>query len=165
MIEQKASMIKKYEETKNYPAYTIEVHALKSASKQIGAMDLSEKAAELERAGNEGNTVFIHENTDALLSDYRSYIDVLAPYFAVNKQDNQGSLMLTAEILTTLFEKLRNAMDDLDMDAMEAAMEEMKQYRYEGNVLELFKQLQEAVENIDIDRAEEILRGWERLEF
>lgn len=161
VIEQKVSTIKSYEKAENCPAYTIEVHALKSASKQIGAHDLSEKAAELEAAGNAGNIELIHKKTDEMLLQYRSYIDVLAPYFAISKQDDSDKQTITKEIRDILFEKLRCAMDDLDMDAMEGVLEEMKQYRYEEQAKELFEQLQEAVNNIDIDSLEELLKKWE----
>ena len=39
--------------------YTVEVHALKSSSKQIGAIALSDKAAALEKAGNARDSLFI----------------------------------------------------------------------------------------------------------
>ena len=51
-IEKKAKLIKQLEEEENWTDYTIEVHALKSSSKQIGALSLSDQAASLEKAGN-----------------------------------------------------------------------------------------------------------------
>jgi len=42
--------------------FTIHVHALKSAMASIGAMDLSAKAAALEKAGRSGADVFIRQN-------------------------------------------------------------------------------------------------------
>lgn len=161
VIEQKVKTIKSYEEAEKCPAYTVEVHALKSASKQIGAHELAQIAAELEAAGNEGNIELIHKKTDEMLLKYKSYIEVLAPYFTISKQDDSGKQVITKEELEKLFEKLRDAMDDLDMDAMEKVLEEMKQYRYADRSKELFEQLQEAVDNIDIDRTEEVLKCWE----
>ncbi len=58
-IEKKAKLIKSLEEQEKWEDYTIEVHALKSSSKQIGAGSLSEKAAALEKAGNAKDAVFI----------------------------------------------------------------------------------------------------------
>ena len=163
VIEQKIKTIKAYEEAEKYSAYTVEVHALKSASKQIGAHDLAQIAAELEAAGNEGNTGLIHTRTDEMLSKYKSYIEVLAPYFAISKQDDSDKQVIGAETLENLFVRLREAMDDLDMDSMEEVLEEMKKYRYEGGAKELFEQLQESIDNIDIDRTEEVLKCWESM--
>ena len=61
-IEKKAKLIKTLEEAENWTDFTIEVHALKSSSKQIGAIALSERAAALEKAGNARDSEFIHKN-------------------------------------------------------------------------------------------------------
>lgn len=50
--------------------YTIEVHSLKSTSRQIGADDLADLAARLEKAGGENDVEFIVANTDELLNRY-----------------------------------------------------------------------------------------------
>ncbi len=163
VIEQKSRTIKSYEESENLSAYTIEVHALKSASKQIGAHELSVMAAELEKAGNEGNVALIHEKTDAMLVRYRGYIAVLRPFFTEEEQDDSLKQTVTVEKLTQFFGNLRAAMEELDMDAMEAVAEEMKQYQYDENAVGLFAQLQEAVANIDIDECERILVSWEQI--
>ena len=60
MIDKKADLIKTLEEKEEWKRYTIEVHALKSISKQIGAEELSKLAAEMEQAGNRGDAGVIH---------------------------------------------------------------------------------------------------------
>lgn len=162
VIEQKAAIIKSLEEEEKWSSYTIEVHALKSASKQIGAHSLSEKAANLEKAGNDEDSQFIHENTDEMLLQYYSYISILEPFFVENKKDSIERKPISSDILEQLFSKMRVAMENLDMDEMEAIVEEMKQYHYKESQETLFKQLQEAVENIDVDACEEILHCWEK---
>ena len=77
VIEKKANSIKQLEEAEDWHGYTIEVHALKSASKQIGAMELSEKAARMEKAGNEQDALLIHQCTDELLEQYLGYLEIL----------------------------------------------------------------------------------------
>ena len=81
VIERKADTIKNMEEAKDWAGYTIEVHALKSVSKQIGAMELSRRAQELEKAGNARNIAFILKHTDEMLERYRAYLPVLEPFF------------------------------------------------------------------------------------
>jgi len=82
VIEKKADLIKSLEEKEDWTGYTIEVHALKSASKQIGAISLSEKAAAMEKAGNARDTKRIHECTDEMLEQYLDYKVVLEPFCA-----------------------------------------------------------------------------------
>ena len=58
-IKKKKELIDKYEQTEEWKAYTVEVHALKSASRQIGALELASKAERMEMAGKEGNIDYI----------------------------------------------------------------------------------------------------------
>ena len=72
MAEQKAGEIRKYYETGDIENYTIQVHALKSSARIIGADELSEMAKSLEFAGKEGDLDLIHRDTEALLQKYLS---------------------------------------------------------------------------------------------
>lgn len=165
VIEQKASLIKGMEESENWPAYTIEVHALKSASRQIGAKELAEKAAALEKAGNEKNASMIHEETDSMLGMYCAYLPVLQPFFEEErtvKADDEKE-WITLEIRTDLFHQLREAMDDLDMDAMEETVLKLEKFRFTEEEEGLLPQLMEAVENIDVEKCEELLAKWETI--
>lgn len=162
VIEKKADLIKKLEEEEDWPAYTIETHALKSASKQIGAISLSDKAADMEMAGNERNAALIHENTDAMLEQYRDYIEIFAAYFPEEEEAEDSKEEMTREILNELFQNMRDALSDLDMDQMEEVAERMKKYRYEDEEKEFLNRLLGAVEEIDVDTCEEILEEWER---
>lgn len=163
VIEQKSELISRYEEEEDWPAYTIEVHALKSASRQIGATTLAEQAARLEQAGNEKDGDLIHAATKSLLSRYRSYLPVLEPFCSEKEEDDTDKELASRDTLDTIFAGLRDAMEELDMDGMEAAMEAMKQYRYEGKQAELFIRMQTAVDNIDVEACEDILGEWEQV--
>lgn len=163
VIEQKAATIRALEQAENWTAYTIEVHALKSASKQIGAHSLSEKAAMLEQAGNSGDAIFIHTNTEPMLKQYRDYIVVLEPFFVENKKNNADKPYIAPEELGKLFTDLRMAMDNLDIDTMEAVAAKMDEYRYDGAHRILFTQLQDAVGNIDVEACEAIIGKWEQV--
>ena len=63
LIDKKVQLIDDLEKAEDWRGYTIEVHALKSASRQIGATTLSDMAAALEQAGNAGDAVMIHQQT------------------------------------------------------------------------------------------------------
>lgn len=158
-IKKKVELIKMIEEEENWTDYTIEVHGLKNAARQIGALQLSDMAAELERAGNARDTAIIHAFTDELLSLYSSYQQVLEP-FCAEKEEEQGKKSIPAQKLSECFKKLGEAVDDLDMDRMEEVVGVMDQYRYEGRQQELFLKLKDAVEDVDVDACAEIMRNW-----
>ncbi len=59
------------------PAYAIQVHSIKSTSKMIGAMDLSETARGLETAAKSQDRDYIDHNHEAMLAMYDRVLDVI----------------------------------------------------------------------------------------
>lgn len=80
-IDKRAAIIRDAFDRNDIKAYTIEVHSLKSTSKQIGADPLSVLARRLEKAGNDNDTDFITAKTGELIELYLGYKDILAPLF------------------------------------------------------------------------------------
>ncbi len=75
VINETADEIEEYYRREDWENYTIKVHALKSSAKTIGAMELSEQAALLEKAGKTQDLDAIKTNTEQLLSSYRSLLE------------------------------------------------------------------------------------------
>lgn len=160
VIEKKSKLIKSLEEAEDWKGYTIEVHALKSASRQIGATVLADKAERMELAGNGHNGELIHECTDEMLAQYRHYLEILKPYF-YEEQKQQVKQKISSDVLERVFKDLKEALEELDLDKMEACVKDLCQYEYEGWQKELFEQLEDAVEEIDSEACAEIIRVWE----
>lgn len=160
VIEKKCKLIKNLEEAEDWKGYTIEVHALKSASRQIGAVVLADKAERMELAGNGRNGALIHECTDEMLAQYRHYLEILKPYFP-EEQKQEEKQKISKDVLGCAFEELKEALEELDLDKMEAVIKELGSYEYEGWQKELFEQLEDAVEEIDSEACEEIIQVWE----
>lgn len=160
VIDKKAKLIKEYEVSENWPSYTIEVHALKSASKQIGAMELSAIAADMEKAGNARNKALIHMTTDSMLELYTSYKDVLAPYFPEEVIDESEKQDADYATMHRLFHSINEALDNLDMDQMEEATNELKKYRYDEAGQALLQKLLDAAEEWDVDSCMNIITEW-----
>lgn len=165
VIKKKADLIKTLEEQEDWRRYTIEVHALKSASKQIGARKLSEMAANMEKAGNEENAGLIHRCTDEMLELYRGYEAILKTYFPEEKTGKTEKRKMTGEVLSGFFADMREAIDELDMDRMDEIISSMEEYQYEGRQEELFLKLKEAVEDFAVDVCEEVMQKWENKEM
>ncbi len=161
VIEKKVEFIKSLEMDEDWTGYTIEVHALKSASKQIGAISLSEKAAALEMAGNARNAELIHEKTDEMLEQYKGYMELLQPYCCEEEEGGEEKSGIPDDVLRECLEDMKAAAEDLDMDLMEDVIEEMGGYGYDGWQKELFDRLKEAVNEVDVDSCEAILSEWE----
>lgn len=160
-IDKKATLIQELMEKGDWAGYTIEVHALKSSSKQIGAMSLSEKAAAMEEAGNAREVEQIRNCTDEMLQQYRGYLSVLEPFFVEKQENTAEKCDSSPEVLRELFVQMRDALEELDIDAMESVIHEMENYRFEDSQEELFGKLKDAVDEIDVDVCEEIIDCWE----
>ncbi len=162
VIRKKAEKIRQLEQQEDWKNYTIEVHALKSASRQIGASELSALAAEMEEAGNACDAARIHQHTASLLEQYLHFSDVLAPYFTEDEDTSASTEEISPETLRRVFADLHNAIDELDMDKMEEAIQELGAYHYEGWQLDFYKQLKAAVTELDIDTCNTVLTAWEQ---
>ena len=68
-------MIEKHFDNKDLKNYEILVHALKSTSKMIGCMGLSEKAKSLEFAAKENREEFIAAEHRGIMDEYRTLSD------------------------------------------------------------------------------------------
>ncbi len=159
-IDKRANTIKEMYDKKDWARYTIEVHSLKSFSKQIGAVELAKTAANLEKAGNARDTDLIRADTEGMLMHYRSYIPVLEPYFKKEDEDESQKPEVTSDVLNDFFVKISDAVDNLDMDSMEEIAKDMRQYRYEGTNKEMFDRLVEAIDGMDTDACEALILEW-----
>lgn len=161
-INKKSQVIEAHKDAGRWREYTIEVHSLKSTSRQIGADLLSGLAANLERAGNDGNIDFIIGHTDELLDEYRRLRDILKPYFPECDEDQRDNTAQTADIFG-LLEKMHEALDNFDSLQIDDAVEQMSRFTFEGKQGELFESLKAAAENSDIELCESIVEQWGKL--
>ena len=150
--------IKNAYDTDDIEDYTIRVHALKSSSRQIGAMDLGDMAEELENAGKAGDTETIHEKTSHVLEVFDKLLSDLSAYYP-ETQDDEEKTPVSDEILKELLDKLGAACEDLDMDAMEQVGSELKKYSYPDDIKEKIDSLLHAIDNIDTTECEELIKS------
>ncbi len=66
---------------KDFDRYTVEVHGLKNAAKQIGLDDLSEMAKASEFDGKDGKFDAVEGRHDELMALYDKYMKVLENFF------------------------------------------------------------------------------------
>ncbi len=154
-MDKKAEVIRSHWEAKDYRAYTIEVHSLKSSSRQIGADELADLAASLEAAGNSGDIALIDEKTEQLLSDFLKYKDILAPYF---QTDDAERLPCPPEKLNEFLDRISEALEAFDTLLIDEVVEEMSRYSYDNE--DLFEKLKTAAESCDTELCTEIIQEW-----
>ena len=143
-LDERADEIERYEAGGDIKNYTIAVHALKSASRLVGALQLSADALHLEECGNRGDVDEIRDKTPALLRDFRAYKEHLAPLYTSAEEDADKPLM-SAEELAEFYEAVREVAQGFDLDAIDAMIEEAERYRLPAEETERFRKLKNAV--------------------
>lgn len=128
--------------------YTIEVHALKSMARMIGALELSEQFYQMEQLGNAGETEVIEKRTPGILELYRSYKEVLKDY--VTKDEEEKIQVSYAEIDETLVH-IHDAMDGFDLDEADRAMKELEKYDLSEEMHQMVEKLGVYVTDVAIE--------------
>lgn len=160
-IDKKCASIREHYKAEQWRDYTIEVHSLKSTSKQIGADHVSSMAAELEKAGNEGNTELILQNTEKMLEKYSELKDILRPYFPECEEPEEKRQQ--SEDIFDLLEKMHEALDNFDTLQVDEVIEQMSAYSFSQEQQELFEELKSCAEAGDIDKCSEVTRRWSKV--
>lgn len=128
--------------------YTIEVHALKSTARMIGAMELSEKFYRLEQLGNAGDEKMLALETPAVLKLYRSYKPILQPFAAANEQEKTA--VSIAEMVAEL-DALKTAMDTFDLDGADAAMHKLEGFLFPESLRDKVEELSAFVADVAME--------------
>ena len=158
VIDKKAELIKNLFDSMDWVNYTVEVHALKSASRQIGANELADMAMELERAGHENDIDYINDNTRSALDKYVSYIPVFKEVFPDEEEEDVSSKpAVDVGVLGDLLTGLQEAFDSLDMDYMEENLDKLSAYSYDEEGASLLKDMKMAADSFDMDGGSEAI--------
>ena len=132
--------------------YTIEVHALKNTARMIGALELSDLFYKMEQCGNAEDIETIQRENPSIMELYRSYKPILEPYGKANEQDKKE---VPKQDIITALDKLNNAMDSFDLDAADAALAELDEYRLPDELSPLMDNLRALVADVAMEEVME----------
>lgn len=159
-IEEKANIIEKAVEEEDLETYTIEVHSLKSISKSIGALELSDLAKDLEANGKNSEWGPIIARTPTLLAMYRDLYQVIAPYHTSAGQEPVEKKPVNNSELMELLDQLLESADTYDSIRGEEIVAELSKYDFTGNWSEYMKAAADAVNHLDYDLCKEKVSQW-----
>ena len=113
----------------NWSLYTTYVHALKSASANIGANKISEEASALESAGISNNIDFIKNHTGGFLANLQKLLESINEAVAANAQ-KPDSEPADENLMKELLAALKSAVEAFDSDAMDNASEKLQDFTH-----------------------------------
>lgn len=162
-IPKKAKLLQQHLDAKNWKNYTIEAHALKSFSRQVGATELADLAAQMEQAGNQKNIEFIRANHGRMLEKYQEYEAILSEYLEspdkairIKEDFDKGKLL-------ELLDSMKEAIDNLDMDVMDDIVGQMEKMALPKEHEKCFSMVKNAVEDLDVETCETVVAEWKKL--
>ena len=161
-VPTKLADIRRFWEAGDYQNYTILVHAMKSSSRLIGAVQLSEDAAYLEACGDraqEGDAEAvreIEERTPALLKLYRSYYDKLTPLIS-NEADADLRPEIVGAQLDEALAAIREFVEAFDFDSADGVMEMLGDYRMPEDFADRFAEIRRSLSAVDRERLLDLL--------
>lgn len=155
-VESKVGEIEKYLRVEDYDNYTIQVHSLKSTSKVIGAIDISERAYELEQAGDEGNVELIRGKTEGFLDDIRQLGRTLSDILDGEPQssdDRKELPEIEPNMLRDAYKTLSDFAMSMDYENSIFVLDELKNYKLKEEDERRINSIRNAIDNLDWDEA------------
>lgn len=140
--------------------YQIEVHGLKSASANIGAMKVSEMAREQENAAARGDREFIAEGCPAMLAEYEAVLTNIEKFLEQRKREHDQKEKLPCPPMQELREQAAAALEELRCFRSRGCAEKVEKmllYELPGDAEERLLQIREQLRLYEDDNAEELL--------
>ncbi len=155
-IETRVLKLRAYLSAKDYKNYTVQVHALKSTSRLIGAVELSEKAAYLEKCCDSGKYDEVVKKTPALLELYLSYIDKLKPVIPVEKSDKLKPLTMAhyKEALSCIKESVMA----FDFDTADVIAKDVDSFSIPMEIKAQWELIKAQIKNVDQAQVLDLLK-------
>jgi signal transduction histidine kinase/CheY-like chemotaxis protein len=166
-ITERIPLIKKAVEESDWASYTTMVHAIKGASRSIGAMETGDLAAELEAAGRDRNQDLIAEKTGALTARLEELAARIRHALgeaeetedsALREAEDGGISALEAENLK--LGPLKDALSDMDTGRVDEILAGIHGRQMDLKTRNYLALLEERILLFEYDKAVEMIERW-----
>ncbi len=141
---------------KDYENYMITVHALKSNSKMIGALELSAGFEALEGAARDNNTAYIEAHNAEVISMYEKLVEGLKP---IGLRDSaQAAGEISGDEAKQVSDSLLAALDDFDDEKSKELANRLSGYPFRITQRDRLKEAIAFIDDFMYDEAAEIIR-------
>ena len=155
-----AEEIERYWSVRDIKNTTIKVHALKSTSRVIGALKLGDFAAQLEKAGDSGDTKTLEKELGELLSQYRELAEELEPLSDIKSTEESDTRpLITEEDMKEAYTAILEFCASYDFDSVVNVVESLDEYRFPEEEATRFETVKKAIDNFDYDMIPGIISG------
>ncbi len=153
-----ADDIDKYWNARDIKNLTVKVHALKSTSRVIGALELGELAERLEKAGDSGDVGMLEKELPGLVMMYRQLAEDLKPIGENEGSDEEDDRpLIDMNELKEIYKTLSEHCDNCDFDSVVEIAESLGDYRIPEDEATRVDAIRKAVDNYDYEMIPGIL--------
>lgn len=158
----KCDLLRELKEKEDYKTYGIEVHGLKSASANVGAMELSACAKEHENAAGLQDAQFITDHFEELLRRYEDLLKEIESFLKEKDQLTEGggadAAGIGGEELRRGIRSALQSLEDFHSKECAATIDSLLKYRLDGDTETKLKEIREQLRMYEDDNAEQLLR-------
>ena len=162
-IDEKALELQQYFESKDWNNYGIKVHALKSTSRLVGALELSKLAEHLENSTNINDINEINNKHKFLIDSFLALKNQLKPLFDTDKKPSSKT-KISKKTLSQKIKKLQEYADSFDIDGLDNIINELSKVSLPIDFSQKFDKLSQAVQNVDFKSLRNLLSEWSNKE-
>jgi len=146
------SEIEKYYKEGNIKGLTICVHALKSASANIGADEIASMAMELEAASKIGDTGYIDANLRRLMDSLTLLLENIQNYLnTIQTKPAVQNKAADLDFLKTTLEEIEGYIENLDIGSVEKAAADLYSYQWDDEIAAHVFAMKESIAVFDYD--------------
>jgi len=153
--EEALQEIQDYYDHEDWENYTIKVHALKSSSRLVGALDVGNQAEALEMAGKKTDIDFITGHHDQLMKDYGDVVQALAEHFSAGEDLPD----IPQDVLEDAYGGLLEFAENMDYELVKMVLDSVEEYRLPQEDRDRFDKIKTYLSQLDWDRIMEILQN------
>ncbi len=157
--EKNARDIEDYWAARDLKNTTVKVHALKSTSRVIGALNLGDFAERLEKAGDTMDIDTLEAELPDLISAYRALARELEPLNDLSETEEEDKPLISPEALKEAYDTLSVFCDSFDYDSVINVIDSLNEYTIPEDEATRYDALKKAVDNFDYDLIPGILSG------
>ena len=160
MINDHADETEKFWQAGDLQNATIKIHAMKSTSRIIGALEIGELAQELELEGKAGEKDKVGARIGELLTRCRKLGEQLKPLVGdkTEEEDDSGKTPISQDELNEAYSLITEALEHSQFDNVSEIAESFKDYKIPDAEKDRVKKIIKAAEDLDYDKLPDILK-------
>jgi len=152
-IEKSTAKLNAFMQEEDMQNFEIEAHSMKSSLANVGAMDLSAKAHEVEIASSRQDSGYCAKNLQTFSNELMGMGKKLAEIFSELRQKDE-TIIISAD-LRQIMTKMKDFIKEMKYEEINTELAKLEDLKLEGSLNDEIEELKDAIMVMDYDSATE----------